>query len=133
MIPNFKTTFKVSTASFTQTFYLCTSAHLKTDAFPVMQDQSYKQDYDLNWIILSGFFNPEGRTDCAQTKHQFTTTLNAFFFQESQLVQKYWEGTVKVSFQALQMNAKTNSDQVFMNSSQSLWKCASYVAFHSVF
>lgn len=51
----FKITFEAVTASFIQTFYLCTSAHLSTDAFPVMWDQSYKQDYDLNWIILSTF------------------------------------------------------------------------------
>lgn len=48
-------TFEAFTASFTPTFYLCTSARLNTDAFPVMQDQSYKQDYDLNWIILPAF------------------------------------------------------------------------------
>lgn len=55
MISNVKTTFEVSTAIPTQTFYLCINAHLKTDVFPVMQGQSSKQDYDLKWIILSGF------------------------------------------------------------------------------
>lgn len=86
----------------------------------MIQDQSYKQDYDLNWIISSGFFNPDERTDCAQTKHQFTTTLKALFLHEFQLVQEYWKGTVKVSFQALQMNTETNFDRLFVNSSQSL-------------
>lgn len=52
---NLEITFEAFTASFIQTFYLCISAHLNTDAFPVMQDQDYKQDYDLNWIILSVF------------------------------------------------------------------------------
>lgn len=41
-----------------------------------MQGQSYKQDYDLNWITLSGFFNPNGRTVCTN-KYQFMTTQNA--------------------------------------------------------
>lgn len=44
---NLKITFEAFTASFIQTFYLYTSAHLSTDAFFVMQDQSYKQDYYL--------------------------------------------------------------------------------------
>jgi len=62
---------------------------LKTAEFPVMQGQSYKQDYDLNWIILLGFFDPDRRTDCVQTKHHVTITLNALFFYEFQLVPKY--------------------------------------------
>lgn len=52
-----------------------------------------------------------------QSVHKPNISLKALFLHESQLVQEYWKGTVKVSFQALQMNTETSFDQLFVNSS----------------